>query len=176
MADIPVCWRCGHSLEELSMPPGRLDECPECRSQLHVCRMCAFFNPEVIRACREDDADEVMEKERANFCDYFQANSMKVSLPLIGMPANNWNSYSEKSRIVMPKTSPQASLQEAVPRKIFLKKLSGTSYRQSKPLPRYRHCRVTRVYCPLFATDALVRAPRGMQFPARLQPVGTCAL
>ncbi|HJP03912.1 MAG: hypothetical protein QGH46_05975 [Gammaproteobacteria bacterium] len=75
MADIPVCWRCGHSLEELSMPPGRLDECPECRSQLHVCRMCAFFNPEVIRACREDDADEVMEKERANFCDYFQANS-----------------------------------------------------------------------------------------------------
>lgn len=74
MADILGCWRCGHSLEALSLPLGRLDECPECSSQLHACRMCAFFDPKVIRACREDDAEEVQKKEHANFCDYFQAN------------------------------------------------------------------------------------------------------
>ncbi|MDP6436104.1 MAG: hypothetical protein QF790_06080 [Gammaproteobacteria bacterium] len=75
MADIPVCWRCGRGLEDLNLPFGRLDECPECRSQLHVCRMCIFFDPAAIKECREDDADEVRGKERANFCDYFQANS-----------------------------------------------------------------------------------------------------
>lgn len=74
MAEIPACWRCGHSLEELSLPLGRVDECPGCRSQLHVCRMCVFFDPATIKQCREDDADEVMEKERANFCEYFQVN------------------------------------------------------------------------------------------------------
>lgn len=31
-----------------------------------------FFDPAVTRSCREDDAEEVKEKERANFCDYFK--------------------------------------------------------------------------------------------------------
>jgi hypothetical protein len=34
--------------------------------------MCIYFDPDVARTCREDDAEEVKEKERANFCDYFQ--------------------------------------------------------------------------------------------------------
>ncbi len=42
--------------------------------QVHVCRMCVFFDPQVARQCREDDAEEVKEKERANFCDYFKPN------------------------------------------------------------------------------------------------------
>lgn len=39
---------------------------------LHVCRMCLFYDPTLPRQCREDDADDVKEKERANFCDYFR--------------------------------------------------------------------------------------------------------
>lgn len=66
------CYRCGASLEALSLPLGRLDECPECEVQLHVCRMCVHFDPRVTRQCREDDADEVRDKARANFCDYFR--------------------------------------------------------------------------------------------------------
>lgn len=34
--------------------------------------MCIFYSPDVARQCREDDAEEVKEKERANFCDYFK--------------------------------------------------------------------------------------------------------
>jgi len=38
-----------------------------------VCRMCSFYDPQVAEACNEDDAEEVKEKERVNFCDYFRA-------------------------------------------------------------------------------------------------------
>jgi hypothetical protein len=72
MTDIPVCWRCGTGLDALSLPLTRLDECPDCQVQLHVCRMCSHFDPTITRSCREDDAEEVREKDRANFCDYFR--------------------------------------------------------------------------------------------------------
>ena len=34
------CHHCGTSLAALSLPFTRLDECPKCRAQLHVCKMC----------------------------------------------------------------------------------------------------------------------------------------
>ncbi|MDJ0958368.1 MAG: hypothetical protein QNI91_15985 [Arenicellales bacterium] len=67
-----VCWKCGASLETLSLPLRRLDVCPECDSELHVCRMCRFFDPNSIDQCTQEDAEEVREKERANFCDYYK--------------------------------------------------------------------------------------------------------
>lgn len=69
--DVLHCWRCGAGLKTLSLPLSRMDECPECSVSLHVCRMCSFYDPGVAKSCREDDADEVKEKERPNFCDYF---------------------------------------------------------------------------------------------------------
>jgi hypothetical protein len=66
------CYRCGTSLESLPLPLGRLDECPECHAELHACRMCRNYDPAVPRACTEDDAIDVRDKERANFCDYFK--------------------------------------------------------------------------------------------------------
>ena len=72
MTDALSCWRCGVSLAQLSLPLPRLDECPDCGNYLHVCRMCSYFDPNVAKSCREDDAEEVKEKERANFCDYFK--------------------------------------------------------------------------------------------------------
>jgi hypothetical protein len=72
MADDLNCYRCGASLAALSLPIARMDECPDCTVQVHVCRMCVFYDPNVAKQCREDDANEVQEKERANFCDYFK--------------------------------------------------------------------------------------------------------
>ena len=69
-----ACYRCGTSLAHLSLPLSRQDECPECHNYLHVCRMCRHFDPSVPRKCREDDAEEVVEKERLNFCDWFIAS------------------------------------------------------------------------------------------------------
>jgi hypothetical protein len=66
------CYRCGASLAALTLPFSRLDECPSCSVHIHVCRMCEFYDAAVPKKCREDDAEEVTEKERANFCDWFK--------------------------------------------------------------------------------------------------------
>ena len=66
-----ACYRCGASLASLSLPLSRQDSCPECSVHLHVCRMCMHFDVSVPGQCREDDAEDVVEKERLNFCDWF---------------------------------------------------------------------------------------------------------
>lgn len=65
------CYRCGNGLEELSLPFSRLDQCPACGVELHVCRMCTHYAPSAPDACDEDDAPEVRDKTAANFCDFF---------------------------------------------------------------------------------------------------------
>lgn len=67
-----VCWKCGASIGDEPLPLSRLAECRACRAQLHVCRLCAFYDTRVAKACRETVAEEVKDKERANFCGYFQ--------------------------------------------------------------------------------------------------------
>ena len=70
-----LCWRCGATLKELPLPLGRLDECPKCRAQLHVCKMCAFYDAHLAKGCREKDAEDIADKQRANFCGYFKATA-----------------------------------------------------------------------------------------------------
>jgi hypothetical protein len=72
VADVLHCYRCGESLETLTLPLSRRDECPRCRVELHVCRMCFYYDPRAPEGCAEDDAEEVTNKTRANFCDYFR--------------------------------------------------------------------------------------------------------
>ena len=75
MAESLACYRCGASLDKLSLPIGRRDECPSCAAHLHVCRMCVHFDANVPAQCREDDAEEVFEKEKVNFCEWFVPNA-----------------------------------------------------------------------------------------------------
>ena len=67
-----LCHRCGESLAALSLPLSRRDQCPSCNADLHVCRMCRFFDVNVVRQCREDGAEDVSDKDRPNFCDWFK--------------------------------------------------------------------------------------------------------
>ncbi len=71
MSHAIACFRCGASLATLSLPLSRRDECPECSASLHVCRMCRHFDVAAVNQCREDDAEEVRDKERVNFCEWF---------------------------------------------------------------------------------------------------------
>ena len=73
-----TCWKCGSPLR-IPLPIGRRDDCPSCHADLHVCRQCEFYDPQASKACREPMADEVSEKERGNFCDYFRATSRGVA-------------------------------------------------------------------------------------------------
>lgn len=72
MATLPECWKCGAPLEDVPVPIHRLAECPVCHAELHVCRACVFYDTAKAKHCREPIAEEVQDKQRANFCDYFQ--------------------------------------------------------------------------------------------------------
>ena len=67
-----VCWKCGASLAQLSLPLRRLEECKQCGAELHACKLCEWYSTAVAKHCREPVAEEVKDKERANFCDYFK--------------------------------------------------------------------------------------------------------
>jgi hypothetical protein len=81
MAHELVCWKCGAALAELSLPLRRLDECPQCRSELHVCRMCVEYDTRVAKHCREPTAEEVSDKTHANFCDHFKPRAAAYTPP-----------------------------------------------------------------------------------------------
>lgn len=72
MAHDLVCWKCGASLAALSLPLRRLEECPMCRAELHACKLCVEFDTRIAKQCREPTAEEVRDKEHANFCDHFK--------------------------------------------------------------------------------------------------------
>lgn len=76
-----VCWNCGASLTGLSLPLRRLDACQSCNAELHVCRLCEFYDTAVAKHCREPVADEVKDKARANFCDYFKPKPGAYTAP-----------------------------------------------------------------------------------------------
>jgi hypothetical protein len=67
-----VCWKCGASLDEIPLPLSRRAECPGCGAELHVCRMCRFYDTAVANQCREPVAEPVGDKTRANFCGYLE--------------------------------------------------------------------------------------------------------
>ncbi len=72
MAHDLQCWKCGAALAALSLPLRRLDECPACGAELHVCRLCGQFDRQAYQQCREPTVEEVRDKTRANFCDHFK--------------------------------------------------------------------------------------------------------
>lgn len=50
----------------------RKEDCPTCGSDLHSCKMCEHYDRSAYNECRESTADRIVEKEKANFCDYFK--------------------------------------------------------------------------------------------------------
>jgi len=68
-----MCWRCGGALRKLPQPLTRLAQCPACSSDLHVCRMCRFYDLKVAGCCTHDLAIPAREVDVANFCQHFRA-------------------------------------------------------------------------------------------------------
>lgn len=67
-----ICWRCGASLQALSLPYRRLEQCLECSADLHVCKMCTSWAPRLDSGCDDIRAEGERDKELANFCEYFK--------------------------------------------------------------------------------------------------------
>lgn len=93
MSESLVCWRCGASIAEWPLPLSRTAECKQCRADLHVCKLCEFYDPRLGKQCREPVADEVQNKERANFCGYFTAKTGAFS------PANQSAQHAARAQL-----------------------------------------------------------------------------
>jgi hypothetical protein len=66
------CWKCGADLKSVPRPFSRFAECPGCRNELHVCRMCRYYDRRYIGECSHDNADKVLVKDKSNFCSHFR--------------------------------------------------------------------------------------------------------
>lgn len=63
---------CGAKLDVLFNQLGRRDVCPSCGAELHACVHCRHYDETVAKECKEPFAEVPMDKESANFCDFFQ--------------------------------------------------------------------------------------------------------
>lgn len=80
------CGLCGGKLE-IEAEMRREEVCPHCGAYLHCCLNCRFFVRGISRGCREPQAEEVRDKERANFCDFFFLADGRSSLPSVDRAA-----------------------------------------------------------------------------------------
>ena len=82
------CWKCLQELEEVLSPMPRLAKCKHCKADLHVCRLCEFYDTTVNNDCREPIADKVNDKTRSNYCGYYQITSVSASQKNTEIDAN----------------------------------------------------------------------------------------
>lgn len=68
---MPSCVFCGSEVEVVGRI-GRLDGCPSCRRDLHACLQCRLYDRSAHNQCRESQAPYVADRERANFCEFFE--------------------------------------------------------------------------------------------------------
>ena len=64
------CHRCQQEISTKDRI-GRRDACSTCGADLHCCLNCTFYDPRYANACREPQAEPVLDKEAGNFCEYF---------------------------------------------------------------------------------------------------------
>ncbi len=65
-----MCYNCGVNPGEITIY--RNTECPVCGKDLKVCLNCEYFDRDSHWQCRENIPEEVRDKDRSNFCDYFR--------------------------------------------------------------------------------------------------------
>lgn len=68
-----ICWKCRKEINVNEIY--RNTECPLCKADLHCCKACSFFSPESHYNCKESVDENIVDKERSNFCDFFRAKT-----------------------------------------------------------------------------------------------------
>lgn len=76
MADIVIndanCFSCHNPTElEVGRKILRHEECPTCGASMHCCKMCKYYDQTAYNECRESIAERIVDKEKANFCEFF---------------------------------------------------------------------------------------------------------
>ena len=65
-----VCFKCGTPYQVRDRV-GRSAVCLKCDADLHCCLNCRHYNAHVHNECNETQAEWVRDKDRSNYCDYF---------------------------------------------------------------------------------------------------------
>ena len=68
--NIVYCQQCNKKAE-LEHKVGFREECPHCGSDLHTCLNCRFYDTSAYNECKESSAERVLNKDRNNYCEYF---------------------------------------------------------------------------------------------------------
>ena len=51
---------------------GFREACDRCRADLHVCLNCLHHDPSAYNECHEPNAERILDRDRANRCEYFR--------------------------------------------------------------------------------------------------------
>jgi len=68
------CHACGNEQifdVKVGVKVGRRDACPHCGADLHVCKNCRLYDPNVHNQCHEPEAAFIRERDSSNFCTHF---------------------------------------------------------------------------------------------------------
>ncbi len=67
------CFSCGKAIPPSNI--GRQDSCESCGAATRCCRNCRHYDHAANNECREEQASRQVEKEKGNFCEWFQART-----------------------------------------------------------------------------------------------------
>jgi len=70
-----LCHHCGREFQQEGI--SRRDSCPGCGSDMHACLNCRLYSKTASKQCTEPQAEFLRDKEKANFCDWFQPKTEK---------------------------------------------------------------------------------------------------
>lgn len=74
------CYSCSKSIPLLTGTIHRSDDCPYCRVSLRCCKMCKFYDAHSYNECKEPVAERIVDKEKANFCDFFSPGNSAAAI------------------------------------------------------------------------------------------------
>jgi hypothetical protein len=66
-----ICHNCKKEVE-IEGKIMREELCPYCNAYLHCCMNCKFYDEYAHNKCREPRSEWVSDREKGNFCTYFQ--------------------------------------------------------------------------------------------------------
>ncbi len=73
------CYHCGSALSRGDEAQwSRRDTCSHCHQDVRICKNCSYYDESTYNECTESQAERVLDKEKANFCDWFRPSIVKA--------------------------------------------------------------------------------------------------
>lgn len=79
------CYECGNALNFNLNQISRTTCCIKCDRDVRCCKNCRYYHHGSHNDCNESQAERVLDKERANFCDYFKLNERAEGQALVSV-------------------------------------------------------------------------------------------